>query len=87
MKYRELKELIAINTGVDEETIEMVLEEFRSIVIGRLANLEKVKVAGLGTFTMREKRDSKGRVIKLSPRLIFFADIRAELERNAIKED
>ena len=70
MEYKELKQLIALNTGKSEEDIEMIIQEFNRLVISNLASGEKVKVAGLGTFTLYPVGD--GKVKKLLPRLVFF---------------
>ncbi len=85
MEYKELKQLIALNTGKSEEEVEIVIQELSRIVINSLSNGEKVKVAGLGTFTLYEVGD--GKVKKLLPRLVFFSSVYKEVERHIVKED
>ena len=84
MEYKELKQLIALNTGKSEKEVEMVIQEFNRIVISNLTNGNKVKVAGLGTFTLYEVGD--GKVKKLLPRLVFFSSVYKEVEKHIVKE-
>ena len=87
MEYRELKQAIALNTGLDTETVETVLEEFISIIRSAMERGEKVKIAGFGTFELKKSATADlgdGKIIKLVPRLIFMKSFKNDVERLVI---